>query len=596
MTWKRTQNIYGIVFIILLFLSCLIFFGFFYQYHIFFIEQLQIFLLTFDHFLSYLSKPAFLSSYLGDFFMQFYYLIGGGAVVISITLGLLWLSVCQLLKKINGNNALFFLSVVPVVFSWIGLCNTEFPVSNVISLIISVLFALIYISMHSHIARFLSGILMLPLLYIAVGSNFYLLAVITVYYELFYMQNPGKFLYSIVLWTVTLFVPLAFKNIYLVTTGQAYTYLSEMTRNPGLNNFLPLISLIITVIIAGLPFDKLKSGVNSSLSFLIKSLVIIAVLFTGILVNADFKLEKILRLDYEASHNRWSEVYQLSGKYKMHNNISAYYTNMALSKLGLMPYKLMEYYQPAATGLFIPVNANENYMTITFSNEVYWQLGDINASQHSALLGMIFSPRARNVRLMKRLAEINIVNGEYAVAGKFITILEKTMFYRKWASDREKFLYNEKECTGSNWIVSKRAIIPSKDLLKKGNEYVKTLRMLADNHPGNTMAVDYLLCYHLLTKDISSFDKDFKKYYSPDRNIILPGVYQEGLLIGISSGEHSYKEYDKFRFSPDIVKSMTEYTRIFAENKGNGTFLEKKFGKTYWFYYHFATLTSEKFY
>jgi Family of unknown function (DUF6057) len=596
MTFKRTKNICGKVFIIVLFLSCLIFFGFFYRYHIFFIEQLQIFLLTFDHFLNYFSKPAFLSSYLGDFFTQFYYLIGGGSVVVTISLGMLWLTISRLLSKINRNNSLFFLSAIPVVFSWIALCNIEFPVSNIISLIISVGCALIYISIRSSRARFLSGIIMLPLLYVAAGSNFYLLTVIAVYYEIFYTRNPGKFLYSFLLCTITVFVPFALKNNYLVTTGQAYTYLSEMSRNPGFKHFLPLISLIITGIIAGLPFEKLKLEVNSSLSFLIKSIVIIALLVTGIRLNADFTLEKILRLDYEASHNRWSEVYDLSGKYKMHNNISAYYTNMSLSKLGLMPDSLLEHYQPAATGLFIPVNANENYMTITFSNEVYWQLGDINASQHSALLGMIFSPRARNVRLMKRLIEINIVNGEYAVAGKYITILEKTMFYRKWASDRRKFLFNEKECAGSNWIAAKRAIIPSKDLLKKGNEYVKTLRMLADNHAGNTMAVDYLLCYHLLTKDISSFVKDFKKYYSTDRNIILPGVYQEGLLIRISSGEDSYKEYDKFRFSPDIVKNMTEYTRIYAENKGNGAFLKKKFGTTYWFYYHFATLTSEKFY
>ncbi len=593
MTFKRTKNICGKVFIIVLFLSCLIFFGFFYRYHIFFIEQLQIFLLTFDHFLNYFSKPAFLSSYLGDFFTQFYYLIGGGAVVVTISLGMLWLTISRLLSKINRNNSLFFLSAIPVVFSWIALCNIEFPVSNIISLIICIVSALIYISIRSPRARFLSGIVMLPLLYVAAGSNFYLLTVIAIYYEIFSTQNRGKFLYFLLFCTITVFVPFVLKNNYLVTTGQAYTYLSVMSRNPGLKHFLPLISLIITVIIAGLPFEKLKLEVNSSLSFLIKSIVIIALLVTGIRLNADFTLEKILRLDYEASHNRWSEVYDLSGKYKMHNNISAYYTNMALSKLSLMPDSLLEHYQPAATGLFIPVNANENYMTITFSNEVYWQLGDINSSQHSALLGMIFSPRAQNVRLMKRLVEINIVNGEYAVAGKFISILEKTMFYRKWASDRRKFLYNEEECVRSNWITGKRAIIPLNDLLKKGNEYVKTLRMLADNHPDNRMAIDYLLCYHLLIKDIPSFEKDFEKYYSSFRNILLPKVYQEGLLIKIASGKSRYETYKQFRFSPEIVKNMTEYTKIYTENKGNGASLQKKFGTTYWFYYHFATLTSE---
>ena len=590
---KGRNNINEIVFIIVLFLSCLIFFGIFYNYHLFFTGQLQIFLLTSDHFLTYLSKPAFLSSYIGDFFTQFYYLIGGGAVVITITLGILWLSVGLLLKKISKQNSLILLPVLPVVFSWVALCNPEFPVSNIISLIISVVSTLIYISIRSDRTRFLSGIIMLPLLYIAAGSNFYLLTVIAVYYEIFRTDKPGRFFSALILFAVTVFIPFGLKNNYLITTGQAFTYLSEMTMNPGLKYFLPMISLIITVIFAGLPFEKLRLDINSSLSFLIQSIVVVALLVPGIWLNSDFTLEKILRLDYEASYNRWSKVYDLSQKYKMRNNLSAYYTNMALSKLGLMPDRLMEHYQPAATGLFIPVNADENYLTITFSNEVYWQLGDVNASQHSALLGIIFSPRAQNVRLMKRLVEINIVNGEYAVAVKFITILEKTMFHRKWASDRRKFLYNEEECSGSNWIMAKRAIIPSKDILKEGNEYIKTLRMLADNHSENKMAVDYLLCYHLLTKDIPSFVKDFEKYYSSDRNILLPKVYQEGLLIRIASEEDSFKAFNKFRFSPDIVKNITEYTKIYEENNGKGVFLQKKFGKTYWFYYHFATLTSE---
>ena len=114
---------------------------------------------------------------------------------------------------------------------------------------------------------------------------------------------------------------------------------------------------------------------------------------------------------------------------------------------------------------------------------------------------------------MKRLVEINIVNGQYAVAEKYIGILEKTMFHREWAAGMEKYLYNESECSKADWITEKRAIIPSRDLLKKGNEYITTLRMLADNNPDNRMAIDYLLCYHLLSKDIHSFVADFEKYY-----------------------------------------------------------------------------------
>lgn len=587
---KGRNNISEIVFIIVLFLGCLIFFGIFYNYHLFFTGQLQIFLLTFKHFLSYLSKPAFFSSYFGDFFTQFCYLIGGGAVVITITLGILWLSVGLLLKKISKQNSLILLPVLPVIFSWVALCNPEFPVSNIISLIISVVSTLIYVSIRSDRTRILSGIIMLPLLYVAAGSNFYLLTVIAGYYEIFRTDNPGRFLFALILFAVTVYIPFDLKNNYLITTGQAFTYLSEMTRNKGLKHFLPMISLIITVIFAGLPFEKLKVDINSSLSFLIQSIVVVALLVPGIWLNSDFTLEKILRLDYEASFNRWSKVYDLSQKYKMRNNLSAYYTNMALSKLGLMPDRLMEHYQPAATGLFIPVDADENYLTITFSNEVYWQLGDVNASQHSALLGMIFSPRAQNVRLMKRLVEINIVNGEYAVAEKFITILDKTMFHRKWASDRRKFLYNEEECSGSNWIMAKRAIIPSKDILKKGNEYKKTLEMLAGDHPENKMAVDYLLCYDLLDKNLPSFIKNLVTFYKSDVKVVLPQVYQEALLITMASGKYPTDSFKQFIFNPGNIKRIADYTRIFEENKGNGTYLQKDFGKTYWFYFHYARM------
>ena len=266
MTSKRKNNVFAIAFIVVFLLTCLIFFAFFYQYHLFFSEQLQIFLLTFDYFLNYLSKPAFLSSYLGDFFTQFYYLIGGGAVVITITLGLLWFTVSRLLKKINGNGFLILLSAIPVVFSWIALCSTEFPLSNIIALIISAVSGLLYVSIRSHRARFLSGILMLPLIYVTAGSNFYLLTVIAVYYEIFHTDKPGRFLHGLLICIVTLIIPFALKNSFLLTTGQAYIYLSEMTKNPGLKHFLPLISLMTTVLIAGLPYEKLRLKFNSSFS------------------------------------------------------------------------------------------------------------------------------------------------------------------------------------------------------------------------------------------------------------------------------------------------------------------------------------------
>jgi hypothetical protein len=593
MTQKRKYSLTGKVMTTLFFLGSFLFFGIFYRFHLFFTGQLQVFLLTFDHFLGYFSKPASLASYTGDFLTQFYYLKFGGAVIITASLILLWFTFRIVLKKIAGREVSFILPFIPVILSWIALCDPEYPVSNIIALIISVAVTLIYISLRSPGARLAAGVLLTPFLYVIAGSSFYILPVAGICYEISQKSRPWMFLNSTFLAAVAIFVPPDLRGIYLLKTGQAFSYLSEMTKNPGIWQYLPIMAIIFIVMMVYILAKKPEGRSNSFALLTGQILLLIAALLSGVHLTADFTMEKILRLDFEATRQRWDKVNELADKYNMHNNISAYYSNMALAKLGRMPDELMEHYQPIATGLFIPVNANENYLTITMSNEVYWQLGDVNASQHSALLGMIFSPRAANSRLMKRLVEINIVNGQYAVAEKYIGILEKTMFHREWAAGMEKYLYNESECSKADWITEKRAIIPSRDLLKKGNEYITTLRMLADNNPDNRMAIDYLLCYHLLSKDIHSFVADFEKYYKPGRTPLLPKVYQEGLLISIVTGERRHEDFKNFRFTPEIVSRMAEYTRLYTGNNGKGTTLQKEFGKTYWFYYHFATMKTE---
>ena len=114
--------------------------------------------------------------------------------------------------------------------------------------------------------------------------------------------------------------------------------------------------------------------------------------------------------------------------------------------------------------------------------------------------------------------------------------------------------------------------------------------MLLDNHPGNRMAADYLLCFHLLSKDIPSFINDFEKYYAPWAKRLLPRVYQEGLLIGIASGKTDMENLKKYVFSPEVIRSFADYTKTYEDNLGKGAPLQEKYGKTYWFYYHFAKM------
>lgn len=51
-----------------------VFFAFFYNHHLHFAGQIQLFLLTGDYFITKMSMPGGFSGYLGEFLTQFYYL------------------------------------------------------------------------------------------------------------------------------------------------------------------------------------------------------------------------------------------------------------------------------------------------------------------------------------------------------------------------------------------------------------------------------------------------------------------------------------------------------------------------------------------
>ena len=94
-------------------------------------------------------------------------------------------------------------------------------------------------------------------------------------------------------------------------------------------------------------------------------------------------------------------------------------------------------------------------------------------------------------------------------------------------------------------------------------------------------AYEYLLCYHLLSKDLRSFVED----YVPGK--VSSSIFAEALLIHLArQGNIRAEELIKYQIPVKIAKEFADYTRLY---EAKDTSLKEKYGKTYWFYYHFAT-------
>ena len=567
---------FGFVALGLTFLSFL-FFQFFYPYHLFFKEQIQLFLYTPDYFRSYSNHPAWLTSYAGDFLTQFFYLRGGGASVLSLLFLIEWILASFVIKRITLSKNTPLWALLPVAIDWILSCDLLHPVSFTVGFIVLLILFLIYSTILNRWLSLIAGVLMSLYGYRLIGSSFLIFPLLILAYD--WKKEPFNWAKYLLIVATAFSIPFLFRYNFLLTIFQSYIFPAVKWQSMLLPAFLMLA-------LGGALLLKQFESRYPRMIVSMLSIVFVVFLLFGIKANASFYSEKILSLDNEYNWGNNDRVIELSRKYDLKSRNATYFTNMALAKKGMLPEYLMEFYQPAAFGLILPVVPDENWQTIFVSNEVFFLMGDMNLAQHSAMLGNTFSPYQRSSRMIKRLAEINLINEDSAAANKYLQILTNTLFHKKWAEDR---LAMNHASASNKWLTEKRGQIPGADTLRKSNDYLSSLSFLVGQNPNNQIALDYLLCNHLLNKDLNAFRKVYDQFGRFIKRPV-PSLYSEALLIKLYSQQATKEEFTSYSISLQKINEFVAYTQLYDQTKGDLNALKERFGKSYWFYYHFATI------
>ena len=203
-------------------------------------------------------------------------------------------------------------------------------------------------------------------------------------------------------------------------------------------------------------------------------------------------------------------------------------------------------------------------------------------AEHATILGMIFSPHNKGSRALRRLAEINLINGDEEAAKKYLRMLQKTLVHKNWATERMPEQQSEKV---KRWITVKQSFLAENDTIRHSADVQTSLCNLLDANSKNLLALDYLLCYDLLQKDIESFANHFEKYAGDYSNHRL---YQEAYLIYAVAEKSPFPKNERIKIPASVIDEFKQYTKLY-QSEGNGIEeLKQKFDKTYWFYFHFA--------
>ncbi len=506
-------------------LACFSFFQFTYPFHLLFREQTSLFTYTLVQLTFYLNKPAVLSCLLGDFLLQFFHYNGVGAGIITLLLLLLG-SISYLTLRVWTKPWIAWIGMV-VAMGWEGLrlCSLTYPLSSTLSLIGGLSLFLLFKRLRGKWATLLGGIGGVVLCYWLFGYGMF---VFLLFASWFIVTQKRNYILAGFLVFEAATLPVILSNYYLFMPSQAYQYPS--TAWWGKPNFV---------------------------------------------------YERLLQIDNEVHAGNWSTVNQLTQP-DLKINLMSVCSNLANGMQGELPTQLMEQYQPAGLALFVPIDESSTYFSTQLANEVWFHLGDMTMAEHAAMLSMIFSPQHKGVRMIQRLAEINLINSDEAAAKKYLGILSRTLFYKQWANDR---MPGRESIEVKQWLEHKRKFLPQKDTLRiTSTDVVKSLHLLLESNAENRMARDYLLCFHLLMKDLPSFMRDYQQFHPEKPN----RLYAEALLIQLMKNKATGEEVKKTGMAPEIVMNFNAYNTLHKQSGGNPAALNSQFGKTYWFYYQYA--------
>ncbi|MCF2603556.1 hypothetical protein JQM84_07635 [Parabacteroides distasonis] len=564
-------------------------FGFFewhYRYFYRFLEQYMLFQTTESYAHTLLGEPGGGVEYVAEFLTQYFTIPGFSSMTIALLLGFSAAGLALFLRGCGGLSSTMWISLLPGLLFWFFPQESIAPLLTVgIACWSTVLYSAIERPMG---LRYLVGLVLLTLTYFLAAPANLLLGLFLGMAELFRREGTKSGLVAVAWLAVSALLPLvAMRTCFVVPMREAY--LSKYMCHPE----YPVPTSLFLLGLA-YPFVALLRLLWGERVLIRRERWRMPLAFGSLLVcmawpflTCENRMEQAYHYDDLARKEDWKAIVADAQKQGVRDVNALVYVNLALSHTGQMANGLLRFPQIGVEGL-IPKEPKSRLGLIQAS-EVTWRMGQVNAAQRFAFVGVLSSQRCVQPRLMKRLVESYLVNGEYRAAEKYIRILEAAPRYRDWAKQQRTLLDPEKAAQ-SDWIVAKRKQLPVTDNpFDLTVTYPSAIAYLLDDHPDNRAAFEYAMAYLLIYKDLGTFMHYMEQ--KRQRGEEFPVGYQEAICLYYSMqvDPEAFKRYPisdevkgRFMRFAQQVRSLTPVTA------------KAQYGDTYYYYAQFARTLKEE--
>lgn len=490
-------------------LSAFIFWRYGYPSMMAYQEQYQLFLFDCHYLVERLALPGGTATYVAEFLTQFYNTPVFGALVISLLLvtsqQLSWLLMRNNAYKTEDLSA-YLLSFLPSLLIWRIMGDESLMLAYIVAFIIvqaAMIFApktrnalLIYILPAIPITYWIAG----PMVgMLALYTGIRLIKTCNRKIEGFSLAAFSLVYTTLIVAASSYFLPYPTVRFFL---GLFYYRSIEVPTH--IMCLSPMLLLIITGVTIPLA-NKLCKTV---------AVAVVTVVASSLGSAIDSQKYELMDYDCLVRQQRWADIVAKAEQKTPDLPMSVCATNLALAMTGKLGDRCFDFYQHGTEGLLPEFERNFN--TILVTGDAYFMLGLVNTGQRYAFEAMESIPNYnKSGRVFKRLAETNLINGQYKAAEKYLKALQKTIFYKKWADRRMEMIRNPKLIDNHPMYSYLRKVRLTDDFLFSDKETDKLCGQLVMHNKENLVAIQYLLMFPLLNKDLNTF----MQYYTYVKSI-----------------------------------------------------------------------------
>ena len=456
------------------------------------------------HFLGeFLDRPGRLLSYSARFLGQFYHYKWLGALIVSSFITCFGVLFHFVLRRVRHTPCLFH-TFFPCILL-LALHTFHFTIQSTGGVVAACGAFLGYLSLSRRASRYTYALLATPILYFVVGGYCWFFVVWVIASEWLDAPVSSNLAFKLLYPALCVCMPLiAYRWLFMIP------FRSALMSPASLFETRSFLVMTFNAYLLLMPFwariswgARLESFLHSKTGTTVRLALLIVLAVSLLYVLFDPQAKDFAHYHQLYKRGQWDAILTKAKRNPSRQLMTQFFTHYALYQKGKLLEEMFNYPNTRGTrGLVLNFFRRAGYTPAQgdlpgamYNSDLFFEMSYINAAfrhafNHMVLLGKTYE----NV---KRIVECNIVNGNYRIAEKYLNMLEKTLFYKKFAR-RHKSLIADANAA-DRYFAESRTQLPNVELDMYISKFVPMLAAVKGN-PQNRMAFDYLMAWCLLDK------------------------------------------------------------------------------------------------